>query len=177
MPAVDRCSREAFQVRTLAGTAALVLVVVWAIRAFVPGAAAPRVHVRWDVKLEEPDRRGLERRFTLSDGARIDGTTWAYDLVNPSSTVVREIVAHPAVADTHYIERATGEVSADAPAGRTRIHGGLSVARDSRLFAWAERFSAALVLMSGVWLLTDGRTRRTRQGDAIEHRHTGNDPV
>ena len=177
MPAMDRRSGDQTHVRVLAAAAALVLIAVWTIRVFVPGASAPRVHVRWDMDLNDPDRRGLERRFSLLEGERIDGTTWSYDLADPSSTVISEIVGHPSVADTHYIDRANAEVSGDAPPGRTRIHGGLSVARDSRLFAWAERFLAALVLLSGVWLLTAARTRQSRYDRTIEHRHAGNDPV
>ena len=39
--------------------------------------------------------------------------------ISPSS--VRELIADPSVADTHYLDRANGEVAADAPWGSVRL--------------------------------------------------------
>jgi hypothetical protein len=177
MPAVEAHRRDERGVRILAIAGALLLALTVLIRALVPGAAAPRVNIRWAAALTDPERRDLERELRLLDGERLDGTTWAYDLGDPSPVTVQAIVVHPSVADTHYIDRANGTVAVDAPAGRTRIRGGLSIVRDALIFAWLQRFSAAVLIICVAWLGVNTRRRGRIYGAAVEHRQTGNDPA
>jgi hypothetical protein len=151
------------------------------IDAWVPSALAPRVNVRWAPPVQESERRNVERALGLLEGAQVDGRTWAYDLRDPSRSTVEALVAHPLVEDTHHIDRAAREVSVDAPAGRTRIRGGLSTLRDSKLLGWVERTSFAVLLVSIVWLVTSRWRARGdfSQGDGStsEQRQAGNDPL
>jgi 4-amino-4-deoxy-L-arabinose transferase-like glycosyltransferase len=71
----------------------------------VAGPQGARVNVRWDPSLVPAERQSLEARFHLVDGRHIDGSTWAYDLLNPLPYTIRALVQHPAVADTHRIDR------------------------------------------------------------------------
>jgi len=151
---------DSWQVRRLASVSALVMLAAGSIDAWVPSALAPRVNVRWAPPVQESERLEFERTLGLLEGAPVDGRTWAYDLRDPSRSTVEALVTHPLVEDTHHIDRATREVSVDAPAGRTRIRGGLSTVHDSKLLGWVERTSFAVLLVSITWLITSGRRDR-----------------
>jgi hypothetical protein len=70
------------------------------------GPIAAQVNVRWLPDLEAPQREALERRFSLTRGAPVEGTTYTYLLTDTSSSNIRELVRHPSVLDTHHIDRA-----------------------------------------------------------------------
>jgi hypothetical protein len=152
---------EVRRVQALAAASLLVLVIAGLIRVFSLPAVAPRINVRWAGEVDDRQRGALERELGLTAGERREGSTWAYDLTNPSWRGVKALIAHPAVADTHYINRRWGLVAADAPRGTTAIEaGGIGAWRDSALVAWARRFALALLAVSLLWLLTTGRTAR-----------------
>ena len=93
----------------------------------------------------------------LLEGERLEGTTWAYDLADPSPQAIGAIVAHPSVADTGNINRSRLTVSDDTRVGKTRIRGGLSQWRDAPLIPWLTRLASAFLVVSGLWLATTGR--------------------
>ena len=64
-----------------------------------------RIHVRWGPDVTEPRQRDLERQFQLIDGRPVDGTTWAYQLAEPSAANIRALVQHRDVDDTAYLHR------------------------------------------------------------------------
>lgn len=67
---------------------------------------SPRVHVRWRADVSAPARAELERRYALTDGIPIGGTTgWRYQLGDRSRENIGAIVRDPAVEDTAYIDR------------------------------------------------------------------------
>lgn len=67
---------------------------------------SPRVHVRWRADVSAPARAELERRYGLTDGIPIDGTTgWRYQLGDRSRENIGAIVRDRAVEDTAYIDR------------------------------------------------------------------------
>src|SRR5688572_8848545 len=106
----------------------------------MPSPVAPRINVRWTDSITDAARAGVEHRFTLYAGERREGTTWSYDLGNASRANIQALLAHPAVADTHYLDRATSTVSADAPRGTTFItENPLRRWRDSRTADWLVR--------------------------------------
>jgi hypothetical protein len=82
-------------------------------------AATPRVpvtiNVRWAPAIADGDRPGLESRFTLSAGQRVEGTTWRYTLADTSSANVKALVTHPSVEDTSNIDRANFRALAVPP--------------------------------------------------------------
>ena len=88
-----------------------------------PGAA---VNIRWQSSVDAVERQRLETEWQLIDGQEVSPSTWRYDLTAPSEGRLRAIVEHPAVADTHDIDRQRHTV---APAARrtARRHGLITV--------------------------------------------------
>jgi hypothetical protein len=72
---------------------------------WVSGPPGALVHVRWAPSVDASTRQRVEARLRLTDGQHLDGLTWQYDLVDPSSDAVRALVRDPAVEDTHNIDR------------------------------------------------------------------------
>jgi hypothetical protein len=132
-----------------------------ALRALAPSPFAPRVNVRWTDALTDTQRRGLERRFALVEGQRQEGTTWVYDLTELSPPAVLALVRDPAVADTHYIDRDTGRVAADARHGTTRLGDRWAAGWiHSTLFEWFILLWVSALVVSGVWLASAADARR-----------------
>jgi hypothetical protein len=124
-----------------------------AVRVYTPSPFAPRVHVRWSTSVESDQRAALERRFSLVNGQQRDADTWEYDLADPSPVSITALIQHPDVADTHYLDRATGSVSPDAPIGTVRLNDRWFAALvHSIVFDWLLLFWASSVIVSGVWL-------------------------
>jgi hypothetical protein len=124
-----------------------------AARTTAPSPFAPRIHVRWADSVSEAQRTTLERDFALLAGIRREGTTWEYDLVHPSPATNRAIIDSPTVADTHYLDRATGEVTTDAPRGGTRLdQPGLIWWIHTPLFDWFIAFCLSSFVVSSVRL-------------------------
>jgi hypothetical protein len=92
-------------------TAAAVLVVVYQVTA----RPAPVVHVRWADDVSASSRAIHEVLFHLTNGERLEGRSWSYDVIDPSFRNVRALVTSPAVEDTHEINRETFQVNATAP--------------------------------------------------------------
>ena len=62
----------------------------------------------------------LERQLSLQLAGQTAPDTWRYELMDASSDRIRAIVAHPDVADTHFVDRAAYTVTRDAPSGERR---------------------------------------------------------
>jgi len=147
---------ERAKVRAFTVISLVIVVAAVAVRASAPSPFAPRVHVRWNAEVDDDRRAALERRFSLLDGARREDDTWEYDLTHLAPTSVTALVEHPDVADTHYIERETGRVSADAPTGTVRLRDRPFAALvHSWFFDWFLLFWASSIVVSGVWLASD----------------------
>ncbi len=145
----------------LALVSVVVLTSVEVLRVFVPPAISPRVNIRWAEGVDDAARVNFERLLKLSAGEWREGTTWMYDLGDPTPSGVRELIAHPSVEDTFHIDRRLDIVSRDAPRGTTRIADGhLSMWRDSPLFNWLTRLSLSVLAISALWLATTGRAAR-----------------
>jgi hypothetical protein len=149
--------RERSSIVTLAVTSLVILAVAACAWRFVSPAVAPRINVRWAHGVSDDGRVAVERELTLLRGEVKEGRTWAYDLGDISRVNVRSLVAHPAVEDTHYINRSAGTVWRTAPAGTTVVGGPLNRARDSAALTWLLTASATTALVSVLWLLTTGR--------------------
>jgi hypothetical protein len=85
---------------------AIVILVLPIIARMVTGPPGALVHVRWQTSIDASARQMLEARFRLADGEQLDGSTWRYDLLDPSRENIRDLVSDPAVADTQKIDRA-----------------------------------------------------------------------
>jgi hypothetical protein len=144
------------KVRVFLALSIAVLAAAVVVRLSAPSPFAPRVHVRWSPTLPVEQRATLERRFSLVNGERREDETWAYDLVNLELASVTDLIEHPAVEDTHYIDRTTGAVAADAPAGTVRLSGRrLAGVVHSLVFDWFLLFWASSVVVAGVRLASD----------------------
>ena len=137
-----------------------------ALRVSAPSPFAPRVHVRWAQDISDAQRTQTEHRHDLANGRRREGTTWEYDLVERSPSAVRTLLDDPTVADTHYIDRGTAQVTAGAPVGTTRARlQGTAGWIHSALFGWFMLFCVSAVLILGLW--------QTRAATRIELRAAG----
>ena len=70
----------------------------------------PRVHVRWRDAVTDSERQAREANYGLAAGQVVEGTTWRYEIRDPSPQNVEALIRDPLVADTAYIDRATLEV-------------------------------------------------------------------
>lgn len=89
-----------------------------ALALFLPVPAVV-VNVRWTEAVTTAQRREIERTLSLSDGERVEETTWRYTLQDHSPANIRALVEHDAVADTHRIDRASFR-PVDPPPGPIR---------------------------------------------------------
>jgi hypothetical protein len=149
---------DVVKVRAFAVISVIMLSATIATRLLAPSPFAPRVHVRWAAGIAAAERESLERRFALSAGTPRDEATWEYDLTDVSRPAVEALIRHPAVADTHYLDREMARVAADAPSGsiplaERRVAGWIQ----SGLFEWFMFFWAAGLIASGAWLAAPPR--------------------
>ena len=84
------------------------------------GDPNPLIHIRWREPLDAPARAALERQFGLEGGEPLDRGTWRYEATDPSRDMIRRIVGHPAVADTHYVDRTGFGIERSAPRAARR---------------------------------------------------------
>jgi hypothetical protein len=64
------------------------------------------IHVRWAPNVDDVERDALELRFCLTAREVTEGTTYSYLLVDTSTENIRRLITHPAVQDTHDLNRA-----------------------------------------------------------------------
>ena len=83
------------------------------------GDPAKSIHVRWHPEVTDAERLRLEAQFLLR-GERREDRTFGYDLLNDSQANIQALVAHPAVEDTHHIDRGNFTLAASAEFGESR---------------------------------------------------------
>ena len=115
----------------------------------VAGEPGARIHVRWQPSIDESARHTLERQFRLDSLERLDDLTWRYDLIDTSTENIRALVGHPAVADTHEIDRPTYTIAPFAlrTNRRERFAYGSGMVRAADLFSIALAAVAALLTL------------------------------
>ena len=92
---------------TVAGTA-------YAILRQTFGDRPVRVDVRWDATVDDAARFQMEQRFGLARPEPNGDRTFSYALTDRSRENIRNLVADPAVEDTHQIDRPEFQVEASA---------------------------------------------------------------
>jgi hypothetical protein len=65
------------------------------------------IHVRWAPSVDDAARQRLEQTLGLIEGEPREGRTWGYTLTAPSRANIQTLVQHPAVEDTHNLNRST----------------------------------------------------------------------
>src|SRR5688572_19283817 len=139
--------------------------------------AGPRgaiVHVRWQPSVTTTDRQALEARFRLAEGEPLDPGTWRYELIDPSGRNIESLVAEPAAADTHNIDRSSGALdpSAVRTTRRLRFRAGDALVAGADRFAAALAALVALVALVGAFAQTTyarAAQLRTRRTMALVH--------
>ena len=155
-------ARDRRHIAAIAVASVIVLAIALYVWRFVPPSLAPRINVRWTAGLSDEARLTAERRFTLLQGELQEGRPWAYDLGDISRANVRALVAHPAIEDTHYVNRAAGTIWRTAPPGTAIVGGALNRVRDSAFLTWALTSSATTTVVCALWLASTGRRIRSR---------------
>lgn len=79
-------------------------VAAWILAMAIAARPVP-VHIRWKPDVSDAQRSGLERQFHLLPDHHTEGTTWAYQLTDPSTDTIRAIVQDPRVDDTAHLNR------------------------------------------------------------------------
>jgi hypothetical protein len=87
------------------------------------GQRSAYVHVRWASDVDPATQEQVERAHQLTRVEFREQRTWLYHLPDVSRENLRSLVLHPAVEDTHYINRAAFRIARTAergayPAGR-----------------------------------------------------------
>lgn len=72
--------------------------------AIIPARNVP-INIRWRPDVTSSQRVTLEQRFHLTNARQTEGTTWAYELTDPSVTNIHAIVRDANVDDTAHIHR------------------------------------------------------------------------
>lgn len=164
MEHADRASpagAECRRVRLFAVVSVVLLTATGVVRWWAPSPFAPRVNVRWSEAVSDVERADIEHHLALTAGQRLDGMTWAYDLSDPSPAIVKSIVEHAAVEDTHHIDRGEERVSAGAPRGTSRLElAGPAGWVHSGLLTSFMLFCFTSFVVSGAWLASAGQAGR-----------------
>ena len=115
------------------------------------GAPGASVNIRWQSSVDAAERQRLEIEWQLVDGQEVSPSTWRYDLTAPTEGRLRAIVEHPAVADTHDIDRQRYTV---APEGRrtARRHGLITVG-GAVAVGLVDRLALLLAMLAGLCVL------------------------
>ena len=151
-------SSERIQVRNLAVASLIVLLIVGGLRIAAP-RLAPRVNVRWAPGVSAEQRAAAERTFHLVSPAHVEGSTWTYDLSDPSAANIKALIADAAVEDTYGINRQDGVVEPDAPRGTTWVESSaIGPWAASGPIAWIGLISMWAMLLSCAWLLFTRRS-------------------
>ena len=110
-----------------------------------PGAL---VNIRWQPSVDAAERQRLETEWQLVDGQEVSPTTWRYDLTSPSEGRLRAIVEHPAVADTHDIDRQRYTVAPEAR--RTARRHGLMTAGGAIAVGLVDLLALLMAALAGL---------------------------
>ena len=111
------------------------------------GDPAKYIHVRWAAEVTDAERLRLEAQFLLR-GERREDRTFGYDLLDDSQVNIQALVEHPAVEDTHQIDRGNFTLAASAEFRESRTGWAWRWGVERQLL-WA----AGLLLLSGSILL------------------------
>ena len=112
------------------------------------GAPGASVNIRWQSSVDAAERQRLETEWQLVDGQEVSPSTWRYDLTAPSEGRLRAIVEHPAVADTHDIDRQRYTVAPEAR--RTARRHGLITVGGAVAVRLVDRLALLLAMLAGL---------------------------
>ena len=115
------------------------------------GPQGASVNIRWQPSVDAAERQRLESGWQLVEGQEVSPSTWSYELTAPSEGRLRAIVEHPAIADTHYIDRERYTLAPDAP--RTARRHGLITVGGAVAVNLVDRLALLLAMLAGLCVL------------------------
>ena len=131
----------------------------------VTAGPPPHVNVRWTEGLPDDVRVQLESVHGLVKGEHREGTTWVYEIADPSSRNIEALVKDPRVLDTHGIDRGAFRLTVPQPEGGvtatlTRLRMAPELTSIGNAVAWLYYTLVSVPLVAAVvWL---GRFRSAR---------------
>lgn len=75
----------------------------------------PSINVRWQQSVSQEARRLLEQKYGFQRPRPREAETWRYELANPSTPLLFELIRDPHVEDTAGLDRETGRLSRPEP--------------------------------------------------------------
>ncbi|MBI3049431.1 MAG: hypothetical protein HYY76_14085 [Acidobacteria bacterium] len=116
------------------------------------------VHVRWAPSVDPATQEQVERAHGLRRVEFRERRTWGYYLTDTSTENIRDLVRHPAVDDTHHIDRTDFDVASTAPRGEYLTDRPAWIARSLEFFRRAFLLLGAVALVVGAYRLWRDRT-------------------
>ena len=115
------------------------------------GPQGALVNIRWQPSVDATERQRLESGWQLVDGQEVSASTWRYELIAPSEGRLSAIVEHPAIADTHHIDRQQYTLAPDAT--RTARRHGLITAGGAVAVNLVDRLALLLAMLAGLCVI------------------------
>lgn len=146
---------RAFNRRRIAGLLLGVgaAVILMSVSGVLDGERAKYIHVRWRSGVSADERSSLEARFSLALLRPLDVTTFAYELLDDSWWNIYSLVRHPAVDDTHHLDRQRYAIASTAPDGESGRRTGIA-------WRWGVEWLVPYGLTFGIALLAAGASVR-----------------
>lgn len=113
---------------------------------WISGTRTQGIHVRWTTGTTPEVQRQVAKELSLECERPLDGPTWFCAVLDASPETLERVVRHPAVEDTHYLNRGTFFLE-NAPMANTRLWAG----RKSRIVG-----SVGLMVLAGLLALAGG---------------------
>lgn len=150
----------------ISGASLAAALAIWASSGLFIRAANPEINLRWQDSVDPPTRTALERRFRLQPAVQVAANAWRYELLEPSRATLEALVRDSRVADTHFVDRTSFELSSDAPRGPRRP-GALGQQWPRLAFALVDRGPILLGLFAALGALFAAKPRTTPTPDRI----------
>ncbi len=131
----------------IGGASLAAAMAIWASSGLFIRAANPEINLRWQDSVDPVARVALERRFGLQPAVRVAPNAWRYELTDASRALLESLVKDENVADTHFVDRTTFELTSEAPRGPRRP-GPLGERWPRLAFALVDRGPILLLLLA-----------------------------
>jgi hypothetical protein len=117
----------------------------------VYGQRAAYVHVRWAPNVDPATQEQVERGHSLARVEFRELRTWLYYLTDVSTENIRSLVAHPAVEDTHHINRTAFRIARTAERGPYLTGGSAWLAELIEFIVGAASLAGGVALAGGAF--------------------------
>jgi hypothetical protein len=123
------------------------------------GERAAYVHVRWKPRVEAAARARVERAHALMPVEFKEQRTWLYLLTDVSRGNIRQLIADPAIEDTHYINRQRATIAWSADRGDYAASRPMWIAETLEFGIRIAGLAGAVAVLAGGYQWWKGRRR------------------